>query len=123
MKTEIDWRDKQGESISFEKWIELLNDNTYRVIGLTGGKIRVSTVWLGSSHGQNDKGASLIFETMVFGGPGDGECVRYATEKEAAHGHLLMASKYVEGFEELLYELKAELKRRKKSDAPKENAP
>jgi len=89
MKTEIDWRDKHGESISFEKWIELLNDNTYRVIGLTGGKIRVSTVWLGSSHGQNDKGAPLIFETMVFGGPDDGECVRYATEKEAVRGHLL----------------------------------
>ena len=89
MKTEIDWRDKQGESISFEKWTELLNDNTYRVIGLTGGKIRVSTVWLGIRHGQNDKGAPLIFETMVFGGPDNGECVRYATEKEAVRGHLL----------------------------------
>jgi hypothetical protein len=89
MKTELECFDKQGEPISLNKYRELMNDNTYRVIGLTGGKIRVSTVWLGISHGQNDKGAPLIFETMVFGGPDNGECVRYATEKEAVRGHLL----------------------------------
>lgn len=97
--------DKQGRSIrDLEEWRKLFDDKTYRVIGSTGDKdkILVSTVWLGVSHGQNDNGAPLIFETMVFGGPHDGECVRYATEMEAVLGHMSMTSKCIEGFEGLV---------------------
>ena len=48
---------------------------------------RVSTVFLGIDHNFSNKGPALLFETMVFGGPLDGECHRWATWKEAEAGH------------------------------------
>lgn len=49
------------------------------------GDARVSTVFLGLNHGFG--GPALWFETMVFGGPRDGEQERYATWEEAVAGH------------------------------------
>lgn len=48
--------------------------------------IRVSTVFLGIDH-RFGEGPPLIFETMVFGGPLDGETDRYSTYDEAEAGH------------------------------------
>jgi hypothetical protein len=41
----------------------------------------VSTVFLG---------LDLVFETLVFGGPMDGECHRYSTWEQAEVGHKAM---------------------------------
>lgn len=49
--------------------------------------VKVSTVFLGLDHRFGTRGAPLLFETMVFGGPHDGEQDRYSTRAEALAGH------------------------------------
>jgi hypothetical protein len=49
----------------------------------------VSTVFLGLDHGYGG-GPPLVFETLVFGGPMDGECHRYSTWEQAEVGHKAM---------------------------------
>jgi hypothetical protein len=51
--------------------------------------IRVSTVFLGVDHSHGG-GPPLLWETMVFGGPLDGETARYPTHAEAVTGHQAM---------------------------------
>lgn len=51
-----------------------------------GSDVRVSTVFLGIDHSFGH-GPPLLFETMVFGGPLDGEQRRYSTWGEAEAGH------------------------------------
>jgi hypothetical protein len=48
----------------------------------------VSTVFLSIDHSYGG-GPPILFETMVFGGNGEGDvfCDRYATEEEARAGH------------------------------------
>ena len=48
--------------------------------------VMVSTVFLGLDH-QFGKGPPLLFETLVFGGPRDGDQWRYSTWDEAEAGH------------------------------------
>ena len=50
--------------------------------------VTVSTVFLGLDHNYSGVGAPILFETLVFGGAHDGEMWRYATWKQAEHGHL-----------------------------------
>ena len=50
------------------------------------GAVRVSTVFLGLDHQFGD-GTPLIFETMVFGGPLDGEMDRCSTWDQAEKQH------------------------------------
>lgn len=59
-----------------------------RVVGddLAWGFVRVSTVFLGIDHGFG-RGAPVLFETMTFGGPFDGDQDRYHTRAEAVAGH------------------------------------
>jgi hypothetical protein len=56
------------------------------------GDVMVSTVFLGLNHALGDEDR-ILFETMVFGGPLDRECVRYATWDEAEHGHAVMVDR------------------------------
>lgn len=53
----------------------------------------VSTVFLGSDHRFWGEGPPLIYETLVFGGPLDGEMERYCTREEAAEGHRRMVDR------------------------------
>lgn len=50
------------------------------------GKARVSTVFLGLDH-NFQRGEPILFETMIFGGPLDGEMWRYHTYDQAERGH------------------------------------
>src|SRR5262245_20975461 len=68
------------------QWME----TAHRVVEQTAlpqGKI--STVFLGLDH-QFTNGPPLLFETMVFGGPLDGEQNRYSTWDDAVRGHAHM---------------------------------
>jgi hypothetical protein len=56
-------------------------------------EIRVSTVFLGLEHNFGKPGPPILFETMVFGGPLDGEQERYCTWDEAEKGHAAMLEK------------------------------
>lgn len=71
-------------------WFEWSSQNGRRVVKKTwlGGDVQVSTVFLGIDHGFGR--GERWFETMVFGGPMDGETYRYATWDQAVKGHQIM---------------------------------
>lgn len=50
------------------------------------GDVEVSTVFLTIDH-QSGNGPPILWESMVFGGPSDGDCRRYLSEIEAKDGH------------------------------------
>ena len=72
-------------------WFNWANQSGRRVVKKTwlGGDVEVSTVFLGIDHGFGIFGERW-FETMVFGGPIDGETYRYATWEQAVKGHQIM---------------------------------
>jgi hypothetical protein len=80
--------------LAWGRWMEKNQRNRHvadnRLKGEVDGEpvaIRVSTVFLGVDHNWLDGGDPQIFETMVFGGPHDGDQWRYATWDEAEAGH------------------------------------
>ena len=82
--------DREGRPISMAQWAILFGDKDYQRVKATEiGDVTVSTVWLGMNHQWGD-GPPLIFETLVFNGPHDGEMARYSTEAAALEGHKAM---------------------------------
>lgn len=59
------------------------------------GESEISTVFIGIDHNFSG-GPPLLFETMVFGGPLDGEQDRYSTWDEAEAGHAAMVKRVEE---------------------------
>jgi hypothetical protein len=57
------------------------------------GNVQVSTVFLGLDHSFGGLGRPVLFETMVFGGPLNGEQERYCTWDEAEAGHKAILEK------------------------------
>lgn len=92
----LPYRDMEGNSISFEKWIELFGSidriiNKQKVNGFL-----ISTVWLGIEH--LGSGKLNIFETMVFNENGDDIHIdRYDTKEEAILGHNRVVRLVLEG--------------------------
>lgn len=71
------------------KWGQWMQTDA-RIVGQTEivpGEITISTVFLGFDHKPFSKGNPLFFETMIFGGPRDGNCLRYTTWEEAELCH------------------------------------
>ncbi|MGA2609545.1 MAG: hypothetical protein ABSH01_19060 [Terriglobia bacterium] len=56
---------------------------------------RISTVFLGLDHSFGE-GEPVLWETMVFGGPLDGEQNRYTSRQLALEGHAEMCRKVQE---------------------------
>jgi hypothetical protein len=54
--------------------------------------VRVSTVFLALDHNYG-VGAPVLWETMVFGGPLNGEMERYTSKAEAIAGHQRMCER------------------------------
>lgn len=54
--------------------------------------VRVSTVFLGLDHQWGD-GPPVLWESMVFGGPHDGEMCRYTSRAAALAGHREMCAR------------------------------
>lgn len=83
-----DWYDKGGRPLDLMEWARLFEDHAYRRVAEDQiGEVRISTVWLGLNHRHMFPGPPLIFETMIFGGEGDGEVWRYSTLEQAIAGH------------------------------------
>jgi hypothetical protein len=79
--------------LSWGRWFEKADRTVARSeIGASA----VSTVFLGRDHSFGG-GAPLLFETMVFGGPLDGEEDRYSTWDEAEAGHAAMVERVKAG--------------------------
>lgn len=77
---------EEWDYFAWGRWMEANHDA--RVVAKTSiGSAEVSTVFLGLDHGFVREGPPILYETMVFGGRLDEECVRYATRAEAVAGH------------------------------------
>ncbi len=71
------------------KWMETAD----RHVALTElGDVKVSTVFLGLDHSFGGP-TPVLFETLVFGGPLDGEMNRYTFREDAEKGHADMVVK------------------------------
>lgn len=57
---------------------------------------KVSTVFLGLDH-QFGKGPPVLWESMVFGGPLDGEQERYTSRVAALEGHQRLVARVQQG--------------------------
>jgi hypothetical protein len=74
-------------------WAQWFEKADRRVAFNKIGDTDVSTVFLGIDHNFYGRGAPLLFETMVFGGPLDQECQRYSTWDQAEAGHMAMVER------------------------------
>ena len=72
--------------------------------------VKVSTVFLGIDHNWHDDGPPLLFESLVFGGPLDGDMYRYSTWDEAAAGHKMLANEAVVEGKVAAWEVRQRLK-------------
>jgi hypothetical protein len=69
------------------RWFETVN----RRVDVTDlGACVVSTVFLGIDHQYRDGGPPLLFETLVSGGPADGDMERTSTWETAKDAHTRM---------------------------------
>lgn len=76
-----------SEVLEWARWFETSLHE--RIVAVTlSGDVRVSTVFIGTDHRFLGDGPPLLFETMIFGGPRDGEMWRYSTWTEADRGHM-----------------------------------
>ena len=80
--------------MEWAKWYETANQER-RVAETLIGDMRVSTVFLALDHSFGE-GAPILWETLVFGGPLDGEMERYAFREDAEAGHAAMVERVKE---------------------------
>ena len=81
-----------GEPMTVEAWSVAFIDFEYRQVGddtlqVGDENVRISTVWFGLDQGHGMTDRSMIFESMIFGGPMDETRRIYATRDEAIAGH------------------------------------
>lgn len=74
------------------KWGRWMQTADRKVAFDTFGPTRISTVFLGLDHSWDD-GPPVLWETMVFNGPLDGEQDRYTSLEDAKAGHAAMVEK------------------------------
>jgi hypothetical protein len=87
-------------AVDLMTWAVWFEDNeNRRIADDTIGASRVSTVFLGLDHNFRPTGPPILFETMVFAGPLDGECSRYLTYDDAEAGHTAMLVRVAEATE------------------------
>jgi len=75
-------------------WGEFMEGGN-RTVGYTEitSAITVSTIFLGLDHRLYGDGPPILFETLVFGGPLDGQSNRYSSYDDAEVGHRMMVAK------------------------------
>lgn len=82
---ELDEPVEEPDIIKASRWLE--NNLEQRQIAYTKfGECFLSTVFLGLDHNYRC-GTPILFESLWFGGPMDGDMRRYHTKQEALEGH------------------------------------
>lgn len=79
-----------NDLLTWAKWFESAD---IHVANEERDGVRVSTVFLGLDHRFGGNGPPILFETMIFGGPHDQDCERYATWEAAEAGHADMCKR------------------------------
>ena len=80
----VDGEPREADLMTWATWFESAD----RIIARTEqGGVMVSTVFLGVDHNFSPEGAPVLWETMVIGGPLDGEQEYYTSVAAAQDGH------------------------------------
>ena len=81
--------DRTPVLVNMEMWAEWFTETDRRRVCKTkiGDSTEVSTVFLGIEHDYSRDGPPILFETMIFGGPLDGDMWRCATYNQAEAQH------------------------------------
>lgn len=79
---------KRMDDAALFRWGRWMEDGNRRIVKSTvmSRGLTVSTVFLGIDHNWGD-GPPILWETMIFGGEGDGYQDRYSSLKSALAGH------------------------------------
>lgn len=77
------------DMMTWAKWLQTADRTVAKTLHLEQS---VSTVFLGLNHQWGD-GPPMLFETLVFGGPLDGEMERCSTWEEAEAQHAAMVAR------------------------------
>jgi hypothetical protein len=90
---------RKGRPITLHDWALSFEETGDRIVKTAvfrrrGDQVVVSTVWVGidRSFSANPHAKPLIFESVILGGPLDGEVVYYSNEEEAQQGHSELVS-------------------------------
>ena len=78
--------------LTWAKWFEVTSNRIVDYTEITSA-VHVSTVFIGLDHRFDDSGPPLLFETLIFGGPSDGNMERYSSWDDAVIGHRAMVRK------------------------------
>jgi hypothetical protein len=81
--------------LDWANWFESTKGTEIRVVAVdaVAPGVSVSTVFLGLDHSWSDTGPPSLFESLVFGGPLDGEMNRYPTRDAAIAGHAALVER------------------------------
>ena len=79
------------DSMEWAEWMETSSAER-RVAKTEIGEVKVSTVFLALDHSFGGS-APVLWETLVFGGPLDGEMERYTSRDKAVAGHAAMVKR------------------------------
>ena len=76
--------------LEWGKWMHIFENNNTAKTNV--GNFKISTVFLGISHGENSKGNLVLWETMLFSNDDQADEFhdyqrRYSSHKEALLGH------------------------------------
>ena len=90
--------DARGEPVpcddllTWARWFETANSHLDET---QVGDARISTIFLGLDHHHHwgERGRPILWETLVFGGPLDGEMARYPSRRQAQRGHDRMVAR------------------------------
>lgn len=100
--------DAAGEPVAcddLDTWANFLENRDARRVaqdrdeGPDGADVWISTVFLSLDHQYGD-GPPILWETMVFGGPLDGEQNRYTSRAAALAGHQRMCKAVTDAIRE-----------------------
>ncbi len=84
--------DREVVAVSAKEWGRWFDTTDRHVADLRDEDIRISTTFIGLDHSSGD-GPPLVFETLVFGGPLDGEEEHCSTWQQAIEMHHQMAQR------------------------------
>jgi hypothetical protein len=83
------------ETHCVHEWGRFLENITNRLVDWTqvNSECHVSTIFIGLDHRFAGDGPPILFESLVFGGPCDGDGRRYSSWDDAETGHKMLVKK------------------------------
>ena len=80
-----------ADLLTWVRWMETADRHVAQTA--VAPAVTVRTLFLGLDHNGTGRGCSILFQTMIFGGPLGGVWARYRTWSEAAQGHAAMCAR------------------------------